>query len=82
MVCVCVCLDRVMVNKEWTELDGTSAATPVFAGMLALIADARAVAGTSTLTLFRTISYGIPQLYTTLHMPCDGFCVVLRLTGS
>ena len=38
-----------MVNKEWVELHGTSASTPVFAGMLAMIADARAVAGKAPL---------------------------------
>jgi tripeptidyl-peptidase-1 len=48
---------KIAVNSELTSVDGTSASTPVFAGMLSLVNSQRVAAGKSTLGWVNPLLY-------------------------
>jgi tripeptidyl-peptidase I len=50
-------------NGQWTTANGTSAATPLWAGILTLINEARLAAGKATLGFINPTLYSNPQVF-------------------
>jgi tripeptidyl-peptidase I len=68
--------ERILLaaNGQWQVVAGTSASTPLWAGMLTLINEARIAAGKSTLGFINPTLYANPQVFNDITVGSNAGC--------
>jgi subtilase family serine protease len=73
---------RISVDGQFITVDGTSAATPVFSGIITLINARRKHAGLPTLGFLNPVLYKNPQMFTDVTSGFNGAGEINKYTGG